>query len=141
VTGVDISGGQIELARRSVPDAHFLCADMTALEFPDGSFDGICAIYAIIHVPREEQASLLCNFRRMLRPGGIVLLCLGAGDSAGDVEDFHGAPMYWSHYDAETSQAMVCDAGFAILRSELVGDMLPNGSLGGHHLFVLAGCR
>ena len=33
VTGVDISGTQIEMARRNVPAATFLHADMTALDF------------------------------------------------------------------------------------------------------------
>src|SRR5437667_25806 len=34
LTGVDISERQIEMARRNVPQATFLCADMCELEFP-----------------------------------------------------------------------------------------------------------
>lgn len=137
VTGVDISSTQIELARHAVPDGRFLRADMTELDLPDGSFDGICSIYALIHVPREEQAPLLGSFRRMLRPGGVVLLCLGAGNLPNDVDDYFGLPMYWSHYDADTNLAMVRDAGFDVLRSELVPDILPDGTQGPCHLFVL----
>jgi 2-polyprenyl-3-methyl-5-hydroxy-6-metoxy-1,4-benzoquinol methylase len=37
VTGVDFAEAQIELARRSVPDADFLCQDMTELDSPDFS--------------------------------------------------------------------------------------------------------
>lgn len=54
VTGVDFSKAQIELARRNVPDARFICQDMTRLDFPDNIFDAICSYYAIIHIPRRN---------------------------------------------------------------------------------------
>ena len=58
VTGVDFSAGQIERARRNVSGPTFMHADMTTLEFPDGTFDGIAAFYSIIHVPREHHGGL-----------------------------------------------------------------------------------
>ena len=80
VTGVDISEEQIGLARQLVPQADFICGDMTALDFPQNSFDAICSYYAIIHVPREEHRQLLQTFYHILKPGGFALLCMGAGD-------------------------------------------------------------
>jgi len=137
VTGVDISARQIELARERVAGARFVRADMTDLDFPDGSFDGICSFYAIIHVPREAHEQILTTFRRMLRPGGVVLLCLGAGDLKDDFDEFLGTPMYWSHYDAETNLAMLRTAGFEVLHAERVPDNLAADD-GPKHLFVLA---
>ena len=67
VTGVDFSEAQIELAKKNVPNATFICQDMTKLDFPDNTFDGICSYYAIIHVPREEHEALLINFYRRLQ--------------------------------------------------------------------------
>src|SRR5215216_6304384 len=55
VTGVDFSEAQIELAKQHVPDAEFLCQDMTKLDFPDETFNAITSYYAIIHIPREEH--------------------------------------------------------------------------------------
>jgi SAM-dependent methyltransferase len=143
VTGVDISEEQIRRARQSVPEAAFIRQDMTALDFPDQSFDAICSFYAVIHIPREEHRPVLENFHRMLKPRGILLLCTGAGDAPGDIDEFFGAPMYWSHYDAETNLRMTEDAGFAILRSELVPDKLeprdePGLQNSSNHLFLLA---
>ncbi len=137
VTGVDISETQLELARRSIPHANFVCRDMTELDFPAGSFDAICSFYAIIHIPREEHGPLLLNFQRMLKPGGLLLVCMGASDWPGEVEEFYGAPMYWSHFDAQTNLRMVREAGFAVIWSRSVADMLDpeNASV---HLFVLA---
>ena len=135
VTGVDFSEAQIELAKKNVPNARFLCEDMTKLDFPDDSFDGITSYYAIIHIPREEHQSLLANFHRMLKPGGFALLCLGAENLSDDIdENYLGTRMYWSHYDTETYLKMLNDCGFSILWSKRVADATCEGA---GHLFVL----
>jgi SAM-dependent methyltransferase len=135
VTGVDFSEAQIELARRLVPEAQFICQDMTELTFPDNSFDAVVSYYAIIHVPREEHRQLLANFYRMLKPAGLVLLCLGAGDLRDDLDDFLGTSMYWSHYDAETNLRLVRECGFEVIWARMITDNLDPDAV---HLFVLA---
>lgn len=136
VTGVDFSEAQIELAKRNIPHARFLCEDMTQLDFPDSTFDGITSYYAIIHIPREEHQALLANFHRMLKPGGFALLCLGAEHLIDDIEeDFYGARMYWSHYDRETYLGLLKELGFQVIWSRLVADESCEGA---KHLFVLA---
>lgn len=135
VTGVDFSEKQIELAKANVPNATFICQDMTKLDFPAGSFDGICSFYAIIHIPREEHHALLESFYRMLKPNGLTLLCLGAENLLDDIEeDFHGQRMYWSHFDADTYETMLKEVGFNILSTKIV----PDETYDGKHLFVLA---
>jgi ubiquinone/menaquinone biosynthesis C-methylase UbiE len=136
VTGVDFSEAQIELAKRNIPAAEFICVDMTKLDFPDNSFDGICSYYAIIHIPREEHESLLKDFYRFLKPNGLALLCLGAEHLIDDVdENYLGTRMYWSHYDTDTYLKMLKDCGYSITRSKFVGD---SGCEDAGHLFVLA---
>jgi len=135
VTGIDFSDEQIRMARQLVQEAHFLCSDMTQLAFADNSFDAICSYYAIIHIPRQEHRALLLNFRRMLKPSGLMLLCLGADDLGKDYHDYLGVRMYWSHYDAETNLSMVKECGFDIIWSKVVAD---STSPGASHLFVLA---
>jgi ubiquinone/menaquinone biosynthesis C-methylase UbiE len=135
VTGVDFSEAQIALAKKNMPNATFLCEDMTRLDFPENTFDGITSYYAIIHVPREEHRSILSNFHRMLKPGGFALLCLGAEHSIDDSDDdFFGAKMYWSHFDTATYLEMLNDCQFTILWSKRVTDETCEG---GGHLFVL----
>lgn len=135
VTGVDFSEAQIELAKKNVPNATFLCEDMTKLNFPDNTFDGITSYYAIIHIPREEHQTLLANFHRMLKPGGFALLCLGAEHLIDDIdEDYLGTRMYWSHFDTETYLKMLNDCGFSMIWSKRVEDETCEGA---GHLFVL----
>jgi len=135
VTGVDFSEAQIELAKKNVPNANFICQDITQLNFPENTFDGICSYYAIIHIPREEQQPLFGNFDRMLKPDGLALLCLGAESVVEDIdENFLGTRMYWSHYDSETYLEMLTQCGFTILWSKRVADGTCEGA---GHLFTL----
>lgn len=136
VTGVDFSESQIKLAMKHVPNAQFICEDMTRLDFPDHTFDAICSYYAIIHIPREEHQALFANFHRMLKPLGITLLCLGMGSIIDDIdENFLGTRMYWSHFDSETYLRMLKETGFSVIWSKRVADATCEGA---GHLFVLA---
>ena len=136
VTGVDFSEEQIRLARKLVPEAEFLCQDLTLLTLEDNSFDAVCSYYAIIHIPRQEHKALLQSFHRILKPSGFALLCMGADDLERDIEEnFLGAHMYWSHYDAGTNLKMIRECGFNIIWSKNVADKTSPGST---HLFVLA---
>ena len=136
VVGVDFSETQIELAKKNVPNAHFLCKDLTQLDLPDESLDGICSYYAIIHIPREEHETLLANFYRLLKKGGIALLCLGAQHLVDDIdEDYLGTRMYWSHYDTETYLKMLNENGFSIIWAKHITDETCESA---KHLFVLA---
>jgi len=61
---------QIERARRTVPHATFVCADMSEVDFPARSFAAIVSFYAIIHLPLSEQPGLLARIHQWLEPHG-----------------------------------------------------------------------
>ncbi len=115
VTGMDFSEEQIRLAKRTVPGPTFLCGDITRLPFRDHVFDAVVSYYTIIQVPRSEHRELLLGFHRILRRGGLALLCTGVGDLPSDTGDYHGAKMFWSHYDSETNLRMMKESNFTIL--------------------------
>ena len=120
VTGVDVSARQLELARRHIPRANLIKADMIDLSFEAESFDAVVAFHSIIHVPRAEHPALLGEIRRWLRPGGAFVATWALGAWEGEEEDWEGwgAPMLWSHHDGETSLKLLRDAGFAVERAE-----------------------
>ncbi|HXW66742.1 MAG TPA: class I SAM-dependent methyltransferase [Thermoplasmata archaeon] len=122
VTGVDISDVQIARARRLVPGARFLRADMTEVVLPTGTFGGVVCLYALVHVPVDEQPRLLAKVHRWLEEEGLFLVTTGATAWTGIEEGWLGsnAPMYWSQADATTYAAWLEDAGFRVLRRELV---------------------
>ncbi len=120
VTGVDLSERQLDLARKLVPGATFLKADMAELDFGAGTFGAVVAFHSIIHVPREEHPALLGKIQRWLRPGGLFLATLTLTDFDGEDGDWEGwgAPMRWSHYDAQTNVAMLRRSGFDLIYAE-----------------------
>jgi len=114
VIGVDFSENMLRFARKNVPKAKFIKKDMTKLDFRDNSFDGLTAFYSIIHVPREKHSSLFQSFHRILKPEGVILICVGP-DEWEATEEYYGSRMFWSHYSPEKSLQLVKDAGFQIL--------------------------
>ena len=73
VTGLDLTHRMLQLARgkAGAGAVRFVTGDMTALPFPDDSFDLVTTGYGIRNVPRIEPA--LAEIRRVLRPGGVLL--------------------------------------------------------------------
>lgn len=120
LTGVDISARSVELAREAIPGATFVHADMTRLELLPESVDGVAAFYSISHVPRDEHAALFARIAGWLRPGGVLVAALGARDNPADlVDDWLGAPMFWSGHDAATAEALVAAAGFNVAQARI----------------------
>lgn len=80
VCGVDLSPGMVERARRLNPDLPFLEGDMLALSnIADNSYGGVAAFYSVIHVPRPALNQALGELKRVLRPGGTLLLTCHIG--------------------------------------------------------------
>jgi ubiquinone/menaquinone biosynthesis C-methylase UbiE len=132
VIGVDISEVQIDRARELVPDAEFINADATTLDFAPESFDAVVSFYALIHVPLNEQQQLLCNIATWLRPAGWFLCTTGHREWTGTDENWldGGTSMWWSHTDATTNRTWIAHSGL-IVESEC---FVPEGT-GGHTLF------
>lgn len=122
VLGIDLSDVQVRRARAAVPTARFRRADMTAIDFPHGSWDAVVCLYALIHVPLREQRPLIRRVRRWLRPGGYFLVVTGYAAYQGTEADWlgSGAPMYWSHAEAATYARWFRAAGFRIVHRETV---------------------
>lgn len=118
VTGVDISAGQLAEARQNVPLASLVQADMARLGLAPASFDAVAAFYSLIHVPWTEQPALLGQVAAWLRPGGWLVATMSAQeDEAGYEENWLGAPMYWSSYDAATNRRLVVEAGLHLIQA------------------------
>nr|WP_228713669.1 class I SAM-dependent methyltransferase [Prauserella endophytica] len=78
--GIDLSSEMVALARRAHPDLRFEEGSMTALDLADGVLGGILAFYSIIHTPPRQLPVVFTEFRRVLAPGGHLLLGFFAGD-------------------------------------------------------------
>ncbi|MFE3683380.1 class I SAM-dependent methyltransferase [Streptomyces sp. NPDC059095] len=80
--GIDLSSAMVETARREHPGMRFEVGSMTELDLAAASLAGLVAWYSLIHIPDQEIGPVLAQFRRVVRPGGLVLLGYHVGDGA-----------------------------------------------------------
>jgi ubiquinone/menaquinone biosynthesis C-methylase UbiE len=79
ITAVDFSNVALTAARQTIAHAgkadkvELKQADLTALPFADNSFEFVISWGVIMHVPEMEKA--LTELARVLKPGGILVLC------------------------------------------------------------------
>jgi cyclopropane fatty-acyl-phospholipid synthase-like methyltransferase len=119
VTGVDISAEQLSRARRRIPKARFVRADLTALELEPESYDAVVAIYVLNHVPRELLDDLLRRVAGWLVPGGYFLASFGTADESEWTGDWLGTTMFFSSWDSSTNRRLLGEAGFELLADDL----------------------
>jgi cyclopropane fatty-acyl-phospholipid synthase-like methyltransferase len=134
-TGIDISAAQVEQARRNVPEAEFLHADLMKVDF-DVPFAAISAFYLIEHVPRERHGAIFERFHRWLEPGGHLLFTIEPFDEPGIVGDWLGKPMFFSQHTAEKTLELVIAAGFQVIESDVETQL--EGGREVSYLWVLA---
>jgi SAM-dependent methyltransferase len=117
----DLSGPA--LARLKARGGLTTAGDATALPFPDGAFDLVCAFDIVEHV--EDDRQVLREIRRVTRPGATVVLAVPlhpARWSAFDVLVGHVR-----RYDADALVALLAEHGLTIERSAMFG-MEPRSS-------------
>ena len=136
LTGIDLSAEQLRRARGRVPGVEFVHADLTELDVPPGSFEAVAAFYVLNHVPRELLARLFARVHRALVPGGLFLTTLGASDLPGWTGEWLGAETYFAGFEPATNRRLLADAGFELLRDEVVTIREPEGAATFH--WVLA---
>lgn len=115
--GIDLSPGMIEAARREHPGLRFETGSMTDLPLADASVAGVVAFWSLIHVPDHALAAVLGQFRRVLRPGGPLLVGFHVGDESRlKTEGYGGHPMKVWVYRRRPEQlaTRLRDAGFAV---------------------------
>jgi phosphatidylethanolamine/phosphatidyl-N-methylethanolamine N-methyltransferase len=79
VTGIDMSPDMLERARARVSRSErgnveaLLEMDATALDFANGTFDVVVAMFVMTVVP--YPARVMVELARVTKPGGVVLIC------------------------------------------------------------------
>ncbi|WP_207264114.1 methyltransferase domain-containing protein [Desulfovibrio sp. Huiquan2017] len=74
VTGVDLSPHMLAVAGRKRPGATYILADAAALPLPDHGFNAVSISFALHEKPLLTARAILTEARRMIQPGGLVLV-------------------------------------------------------------------
>src|SRR6476660_1640563 len=80
VCGIDVSPKMVEFARCLNSEIDFSQGDMLELGVENEAWAGVAAFYSIIHIPPGEIVRALRELRRVLRPGGLLLLAFHIGE-------------------------------------------------------------
>ncbi len=119
--GIDNVDAFLEIAKKRVPGAKFFNMDMRKLEFPDNEFDGIWASASFLHIPKSEGKKTLEEFRRVLRPEGILYLSVIEGNEELFFEDPKypkDTPRFFARYENDELKELIEKAGFEIIDIE-----------------------
>jgi SAM-dependent methyltransferase len=90
VFGVDVSPGMVGVARERYPALRFEVGAMAELAIEDATLGGIVAWWSIVHTPPESLPAVFAEFRRVLKPGGHVILGFHTGDGHRRAEHAYG---------------------------------------------------
>jgi ubiquinone/menaquinone biosynthesis C-methylase UbiE len=93
VFGLDLSPRMVEQARQLNPDISFQEGNMMALNLPDATLAGITAFYAIVNIPKEFLPVVFREMKRVLQPGGLLLLAFHTGDDILHEDELWGQPI------------------------------------------------
>ena len=79
IHGVDIDAENIAWAAANIPDVQFAPIGLDPpLPFPDASFDAMIGLSVYTHLSEEDQFRWLAEHRRILKPGGLLLVTVAA---------------------------------------------------------------
>jgi len=116
--GIDLSAEAIELAREAVPGAELHTGPLDRIPFGDGEFDVVVSLDVLQHVSEGLLDASLRELRRVVRPGGALLVRTNGDRRARRVRDD------WRAYDAEMLAADLRRGGFAVRRLTYANAML-----------------
>jgi ubiquinone/menaquinone biosynthesis C-methylase UbiE len=91
VCGIDLSAAMVDRASRLNRGIRFQQGNMFALKVPTETFYGITGFYALVNIPRLEVVRALRELRRVLKPGGTLLLAFHIGDHELRRDEWWGA--------------------------------------------------
>jgi SAM-dependent methyltransferase len=91
--GIDLAPRMIEGARKLSPEIEFRVGDMRALDLPDGALAGSVVFYSLIHLEEREMAPTLRELRRVLAPGGLLLIAFHIGEETVHRDELWGHPV------------------------------------------------
>jgi SAM-dependent methyltransferase len=116
VCGIDLSPALVERARQLTPAVEFRQGDMRALDVPDGAWAGIAALYSIIHIPHAEIVPTFRELRRVLRPGGVLLVAFHVGHETVHLDEWWGqrVSVDFRFFPSEEMTGYLKSAGFDI---------------------------
>ncbi|MBI3334366.1 class I SAM-dependent methyltransferase [Candidatus Pacearchaeota archaeon] len=100
--GIDFCPAMVALCHEQGVRAQVM--NMESLMFDASTFDGIWAVTSLLHVPRARVPGVIAGFSHILKPGGIVYVCVKEGFGERLIPDTHDLTTqrffsYWQEHE------------------------------------------
>lgn len=113
VVCVDESAKMLEIARRVVPGAAFVLADMRGLSL-EGTFAAAVAWDSLFHVERGSHREIFRKLWGLLDAGGRLLLSAGGTGHEGFTSEMYGRDFFYSAHEPAETARLLASEGFAV---------------------------
>lgn len=138
--GIDLSPEMVKIARALNFGVSFDQGDMLDLQrVPNGSFAGIAAFYAIVNLSEDELPVALAEMRRVLIPGGWLLLSFHVGNETRHLDEFleHKVALDFTFFRPADVRARLSEAGFVVTEL-MVRDPYPGVEYPSERAYIFA---
>jgi SAM-dependent methyltransferase len=137
--GVDLSSRMVAEAQRLNPEIPFHQGNMLSLPDADNSWGGIAAFYCIIHILREQVVDALREMKRVLKPGGTLLVTFHIGEEIKHLDAWWDKPVNvnFAFYLPEEMETWLKEAGYE-LEETLVREANPEVEVATRRAYVFA---
>jgi SAM-dependent methyltransferase len=117
VLALDLSHEMLVVAGARNPDLRRTQGDLRRLPLRDGCCSLVIAYYTLQHVHRSELPAVLGEIRRVLRPGGVLVIGTHLGDGDMYADEFLGhriSTMAGALHDRDELLSLLAHAGFRV---------------------------
>ena len=129
--GVDISPSMIEQARRKIPTAQFVLADLTRADVDLGQFDLVTSFRFFGNAQHDLRLAVMKTLYRVLRPGGHLIInshrnphSLAALLHAATGGGFEGMDLHYFKV-----KSLLRDCGFEVVQAHPIGTWMYRSSV------------
>ena len=140
-TGIDLSPGMIEQARRRFPEGTYEVGDLRQLMRPTTAtgWSAVLAWYSLIHLAASELPDALAALVRPLAPGGWLVLAMHAGSAVRHNDEWFDVPidLDFVYNEPDDVAGLVESAGLVDIEWYLRGPVKERGETT-NRLYVVA---
>ena len=130
VTGIDISKGLLDEAKKRSQDIEFVEGDLTQMPFPEAAFDGLWSHASLVHLETlEDVQKALGEYYRVLKKGGILHIFVkaqaGEEKTAVVTDSLSNHDRFFRYYTEDELRELANIAGFGNIETSSFVD--PHG--------------
>lgn len=123
-TGIDISKGIVEIAKKYVPKGKFQVMDLYHLKLPKESFDGFWASASLLHIPKRRVVKVLRSVRQLLKKDGVGFISLKEKKDASEAvisQNIYGGRIkrFFAFYTRPEFEKILEKCGFKVIKSTI----------------------